>query len=118
MVEPHTAFSQQVLNKHEDRRLKPVYEERSPQNDLPTHIHPTGYAFDLRAGSHSEDYQRAPFISKKKKVHENPFLSNPSLYRVSSEPCLQKKRISMYPKNHNILRTYTVKEEVKDFYEI
>eukprot|EP00111_Clytia_hemisphaerica_P022100 TCONS_00064946-protein len=117
-VKPKIAFSEEASNINKEKRVKPhVYEERSPpiQNDAQTNFceayTPTGCAFDFRAGSHSEDYQRAPFISKKKKVQDNPFLSNPSLYRVSSEPCLQKKRISMYPKNHNILRTFTVKEE-------
>ena len=73
---------------------------------------PSIYPLELRAGSHSENYQRSAFISKKKKVVENPFVKDLGVYRVSSEPCLQKKRITMYPKNHNILRTFTVKEEV------
>lgn len=69
------------------------------------------YPIELRAGNHSEDYHRSAFISKKKKVLDNPTSSDLAVYRVSSEPCLQKKRITMYPKNHNILRTFTVKEE-------
>ena len=73
---------------------------------------PSIYPLELQAGSHSENYHRSAYISKKKKVVKNPFLKDLGVYRVSSEPCLQKKRITMYPKNHNILRTSKVKEEV------
>jgi len=91
------------------RSISPPY---SVDDELPERL-PHWSSLELRAGKESGNYQRAPFIQKKKKVNGNLFLKNPSLYRVSSEPCLQKKRIAMYPKNHNILRTYTVKEEVR-----
>lgn len=94
---------EQIRHKESDQNPKLSYYDNRPISIYP---------LELRAGNHSEDYHRSAFISKKKKVLDNPTNSDLAVYRVSSEPCLQKKRITMYPKNHNILRTFTVKEEV------
>lgn len=62
------------------------------------------YYLNLVAGNNSGNYQRAPFIQKKKKVCAP--VSN-----LPNEPALQKKKIIPYFKNHNILRTSTVTED-------
>ena len=97
---------EQVCRREPEQNPNPSYYDNRPISIYP---------LELRAGNQSEDYHRSAFISKKKKVLDNPTNSDLAVYRVSSEPCLQKKRITMYPKNHNILRTFTVKEEASIF---
>ena len=117
IFEPRRVSAKQSIEEKLIEKEEPIHFKKSEQNLLPLHVdnRPSIYPLDLRAGNHSENYHRSAFISKKKKVFDNPSNSDLAVYRVSSEPCLQKKRITMYPKNHNILRTFTVKEEARTF---
>lgn len=78
------------------------------------------------AGKESSLYERVPFIQRKKKVMHRDDHVKLEMTRVSAEelsgsvldlqnePAFTKKKISCYPKNHNILRTHTIEEIEND----
>lgn len=78
------------------------------------------------AGKESSLYERVPFIQRKKKVmHRDDHVKlemtgvsaeelSGSVLDLQNEPAFTKKKISCYPKNHNILRTHTIEEIEND----